>query len=698
MNGMFSKIKEYWFILLLFIIVIIIFTFPLILNINHKIVGDGGDNYLNIIYHHIVANKLLQLKYPFSYEYTLRYPVGFDFSRGYDMPFFALFGGILRIFTNHVITYNITVLFGFLINCVCSFLLFHYLSKSKYVGMIGAIIFGLSFYTLSRGAGHIGHSLTGGFPLLIYSILKLKKTIRLRDFLLVAFAFILIFLSFIQFALLTLVLLCVNISLILVFYRTEFLSYLTIFNRNRKKIFITLIIMFSVITIFSYPFIKAIFNGSFADGNRKALSTENKIFLIEYFFPNPYSRTLISKITNSATPSSIENVVFIGWIEIALFICFLLFFPKSKTKKIVVFNVFVFFILSLGVKNPDFNINLPYKCLSSVFPFYYIPETGRYVVFISLFTSIASVLFLTRFKNNKALLITLLLLISIERLTSDYYLSPPLNNKFTQIVQSTTNKAVLDIPVSYSNSVYDSLAISYDKNIVSGYIHWSVDTPYSRSFIETNLKRFICAQNINNNLFSQFDKQQVENQDLISTLKKYGINTVVIHKNDLLDHAKYYFPECANVRIQTAMMFPQLFIAEPTKTQKIMSLFFPALKNNGDSIKFAQDGVFYFDGMHIFPKKWLPIKIYIDGTEMIFDTKWSDHGNENATTDPFIKLPVKNGSQIVFQFNKNHNTAYSFIKIWYRFIPPKQSKLIDQNQFLTTKIYEDDDAAVFIVK
>lgn len=688
---------EFLFVCILFILFTILFTLPSIVHLNTTLIGDGGDNYLNILYQDIVGKNFSHFTFPFSYDKTLRYPIGFDFSRGFDMPFFALIGGALRLFLNYVVAYNLTVYISFILNGISSYILFKHLSKSKIIGVIGAVIFGFSFYSLSRGAGHIGHATTAGFPLLIYSLIKLVETKSAKYIYYCALSGLLVCFSFLQFPLFLSILLLVNILPLLIFFMPDLRTFVSILLVHKKHFVAALLCFLFVFLLFFLPFISAMAKGTFVKGSREALGKENAIFLSELVLPNPYSRTVASTFVSSPTKPSIENVVFVGWIEIVLTILYVLFGKKTKYKMLILYNILLFLIFSLGLKNPDLNLPLPYSILFPHFPFNFVPETGRYVIFTSLFATMGIATFLKHFKHRFALLMIILCLVVVERLTLNYYQSSNLNKPYTQVVKSLSSQAVLDIPISSYTSTYNTLAILYGKSIVSGYMHWSVDTKESRSFMsQPGLNRFICDKKasvpISTNIPSFLQTQQKENIKLIRTLKENNISVLVIHKNDLEDHAKFYFPECANARIQTSLLLPQLFHPNVTDNAQVMSLFFPALPGIGDTVSFQSDGNFSVEGFHVYPGDWLPLHTFLNGIEIQLPQEWMDKGDKNMTQDVKISMTVKQGSKLTFKFDKNNNSDYSFIKMWYKFESTgTSSATLNPIQ----KIYEDEDAAVF---
>jgi len=297
----------------------------------------------------------------------------------------------------------------------------------------------------------------------------------------------------------------------------------------------------------------------------------------------------------------------------------------------------------------------------------------------------------------------------VEKLPSDYWMTPNLaHNSYTKVVQKTSGQAVLDIPAEnyFFTTTYAMLPYVYNKKILGGYFNYLADSTQSQAFLnKPELRRFLCDPKFN---MDQLDAQNIQhlmntskslNEKLIDTLKKNDIRTLVIHKNDPIDHAKYYFPECANVRIQSSILLPQLFVADSTEKQKILSLFFPAIPSIGDTIIMPEEGTFYLDGIHAYPIDWLPLHIYLDGKEINIMQEWDDKGNNNATIDPFLVLKVQKNSKLLFQFENSQKKDYSFVKIWYRYqsltnVPMETY----QSDYPIAKIFEDDDAAVFILK
>lgn len=675
-------------IFIFFLLLAIIFTYPAILHLNTKIIGDGGDNYLYFGYQHIFRQQVQNGQIPLSFNDIFRFPYGFPFYRAYDTLIGILLGGGISLFVAPILAYNLGVLLLLSTNAFFAYLLFRYISKKVILGIIGGIIYGFSFYTLSRANGHIGLMFTAGFPFFLYSILNCYDSLTKKNVLNVFLSVILITVASYQYLLFLFVAVITVAPFTFLMYPTESKTLLVGFIQKmveyRKWVLTFLLTLFIIIS----PFVISYVSGAFVHIDRTAALKEYSPSLTEYIFPNKYLNIIANKLTDviNTNTVSIERVSYIGVLEIILFLLYL-FFHKSENhvKKIVILTGFIFFLLSLGFYNSDLKVNLPYVLLYRHFPFSSIPETSRFIVIYLIPITIGVVLFLKEIKNNLVLILILVLLI-FERTTVSMRLSETPNDKqYIKHVSAMKGAGgVLDVPISYENTFQSILPFYYQRPIVGGSFHWSADDASTRQFIQNPIaKNLVCAGITN---------PYLDRDGFMRYLKWNNINTIVVHKNDLEDHSKFYFPECAGARMQASVLFPQLFWPTPTDKQEVMSIFFPAVPGVGDTIQFFEDGVFYLDGFHTYPSHRLPIHVFLDGEEIILNQNWNINDDGNATFDPLITISVHNNSKLSFSFDKDNNSTYSFIKLWYRYSAQGNYQQIMNN---VQKIYEDSDAAIF---
>jgi len=696
-------------IFFIFFVLSIIFTFPSILHLGDKLIGDGGDNYQYFSFQYIAGQKIKNFAYPFSQTDIFRYPAGFNFGIGYDSVLNALIGAIIGLFVSNIIAYNLTVLLLLSLNGLLSYILFRYISKNTLLGFFGALIYGFSSYVMARTAGHINLMFVGALPFMVYSILKIYESeITHKDIFRFYMSFFLVFAGSFQYALLTIIGISLFVLTSFAFYKKELIGlYQKIIKKWRSFLLIG-IPFFIIMFIIAYPFLKASMTGSISSLDRSSSVSEFSPSLVDFIVPNHFSRLLIGNFMNSLTSSqkSIEKAVFIGFAEIVLFIGLLFSHYQKKLKIFLITLITIFFVLSLGnsVKIFGMNVGLPFILLYNKFPFSYIPEAGRFFIFFYLIFTVLVIYFLNNLLSKKNLLIYIFLafafiLIIFERLPYQFWLSPMFENKqYIKFVKQGKGAAAFDIPAQnhFDTTTYNILPYVYNKKIISGYFHYLADTKNTKYFLDNPIiNRFVCNGGSYISALQPAEYQQLNNA-LVEMLKSNDIYTIVVHKNDPEDHAKYYFPDCANVRVQASTLLPQLFFPDQTGQQKIMSLFFPAILGIGDTINFPKNGIFYIDGIQAYPSDWLPLHISVDDKEITMNKDWAIRGGKNVTLDPFLKISVNKGSKISFSFEKNNNTGYSFIKLWYRY-EPTTKQINDLSINGIKKIYEDDDAAVFSI-
>jgi len=674
-------------IFLFFVILTVLFTFPSVLHLNSKIIGDGGDNYLYFGYQSIFSSQIKTGLMPFSFSTVLRFPFGFPLYRAYDSFFGIFIGGTLSLLMNPVLAYNLAVIILLSLNGYLSYLLFKYISKKEIPGVIGGTIYGLSFYSIGRSNGHIGLMFTAGFTLFLYAVLKNIDSVTKKNIMYLCLSVLLITASSFQYLLFLFILLLVGVPILYILFPKEWISFFSMLFHKFLEVWTVIVPFIIVFLILTGPLILSYASGSFIQADRSAAFKEYSPSITEYFIPNKYLATPINIITDviNTNPSSIERVSYIGMGEIILFIMYVIFYKKNKNVKRLLLLIFcIFFILSLGFFSSDLNIYLPYNFLYKYFPFSSIPEASRYSVFYLIPISIGIVLFISSIKNGFMVFIILILLI-FERTTIVAKLSNiPSSKDYVKKVANLPYSGVLDIPISWESTYVNTLPLYYNKPIVGGAFHWSADDKNARIFTLNSVANNLLCPNKTN--------VSTDLNGFMDHLKYNNVNIVVVHKNDPEDHLKFYFPECAGVRMQSSLIFPQLFMPNVTEKAQIMSLFFPAVEGIGDTVVFPNEGTFFIDGFHIFPVDWLPLHAYLDGKEVSIPQIWTNKGGKNVTQNVKMVFNVKKGSRLRFAFDKHNNTDYSFVKLWYRYESSEKSSEIINS---TEKIYEDEDAAVF---
>lgn len=521
--------KKRVLIISIFVAFVCIFTFPAILHLHNKVIGDGVDSSLLMGWQYVAQTQIQKSVFPFSWTNYWRYPVGFNFANSYDSIIFILLGLFFYIFSNNsALVYNLSILLLLLANGILSFLFFRKISKSSLLGILGSIIYAYSFYVLARLGGHINLIFTGVFPFFVYSLIRLKENKgKGFSFLLVLISTVLIYLSSLQYLLIFLGSAIFILPLYILFFPKSALSYWHLIKNNKVKIIILLIIALCVFIFFNAGHLLAFFNGSLRTFSIHYMSYLSPR-LANFFLPNSYVPLFINHIHIPTTNyNNIEGSFYFGLVEILLFVYFLFSKVGGKMKLFLLFSTITIFIISLGCGS-NF---LPYCSLYKFLPFRGVAEVGRFYVILYLIFTTGIILALKNSpKKFLSYLIPLIfILVIFERLPSNFYLSDlPINEPFIKVVRDLDSRAVLDLPVisqwegSRQKSDYDLYSIYYQKPIVNGYIHWLGETADSEAFL-TKLYKLKCGT------LNTIKQYEIEN-NILPSLTSNGIKTIVFHK------------------------------------------------------------------------------------------------------------------------------------------------------------------------
>jgi len=701
-----KSILEVIFVGIFFLIMAFIFTYPSINTFSTHFIGDSWDNYEYAGYIGLASKNLNTTGYPFTDTNFWRFPVGFEFSRGFDSYITVSIGTILHQFLSLTTAYNATIMTIMTLNGIASYYFFRLITKTRLLGITGGIMYGFSFYAIAKASSHPNLLTIGTFPILGFFIYKTitKKSISFFDYLFLILSLVLISLGSVQYLLIAFVFLALYSLTLIAFDRKLVFENLVKIKNSFSNLLIALPFGVIIFLIFFHPHLSAFISNELVILDRGSILNQLTPSLSEYVLPNKYLHLQIGNFIQSASFASIEKVVFIGWIEILFIVLF--FFSKVKLRLKLILGTFLLIplLLSLGYGENNMFSLLPYRFIKDIFPFSVIVETGRYIVPFYLIATICIVLFLQSIRKYKKIFITLTTIfiigIIIERLPSNFYSANSFENeKYAQIVSTQNSKAVLDLPINPYYAPYDVLSLKYNKPIVNGYFHWSADNNNSREFIfgKGSLNRFICSE-IDNTRDEQFETEQ--NNDLLSTLKEHEISTVVIHLDD-----KYLHDTCANVRYRIAQLFPEIFVMPTTSSDKEEEITMSDYSNSSKfTLYFPTDGVFHLGGVYIAPNKMAEYKILKNSQEAIFESLTGDTNHTWNTASDFsmqlspqhsLFINVNAGDVITIESNQNIESAY--MSMWYRYIPNPVANFIPYQPNYET-IYKDEKAIIYKIK
>lgn len=161
----------------LFVVIMIAMTYPLTFNVTTQVPGFFSTDesyaivtsawrihYLNERHLSIKNNNLIS--YPFGGEEFVAQPIGY---------LWFLINYLLAIFTTPVLTYNLQILFNFLLSAFFTYLLVFYLTNNRLAAIFSGIIFGFCPYIVVRSWQHLGETYLWPMPMFIWSFLRLKK-------------------------------------------------------------------------------------------------------------------------------------------------------------------------------------------------------------------------------------------------------------------------------------------------------------------------------------------------------------------------------------------------------------------------------------------------------------------------------------------------------------------------------------------
>lgn len=519
--------KNWFYLLVFFVFLAVIITFPAILTIKSKMIGDMGDGYQFIGFQYIAKKLFFSGQFPFGWTNFWRYPYGIDFQNSYDSTLLMIFGITFYQFINNpVLIYNLSIFSFIILSLAISYYSFNIFFESQ-IALIGSVIYGLTFYAIARLGGHINLFLIPSFLLFFVSIYKIyiEKGSN-KSFVLLILSCLLIPFSSLQFPLLLVGSFPFLLILSIIFFRKELTEFFSIIWDNKGVVLASSTLIFILFFIFHGQKLLGLLNNQ----TQLPVNEITSVPFINFFIPNQYLATISSVIYND-TKSWIEYVVFFGYVEITLFIFALYKLKRTKIFWFLLIIFIIFFVISLG-KQGFLPFIWPYQYLFPILPYRGIIEPGRFIVFSYLALTVLILLYLASIKNKKIIILIAAVLI-FERLPLNFQLSPNLYDKnFIQALKNSPSKAVLQLPLYvdwFNGQYYDMYSVYSDKPMVNGYIQWSGNTQESQTLTKY-MEEYTCYYDTTT-APTFFDSKLAEEKKniILKTLVQYNIRTVVIN-------------------------------------------------------------------------------------------------------------------------------------------------------------------------
>lgn len=577
-------------------ILTLIMTYPLIFKITNYVPGAGWDEFSHLHYFWWWKHALIELgTNPYYTEY-LHYPTGV--SLAFDMaPFNAIVLIPLQLLFGLIISYNILVLFTFVVSGYGMYLLVKYLTNNKNAAFIAGCIFAFSPYHFAHALGHTNLISIEWFPLCALFLIKTVKEPKKSNAIYAG-----IFLGLTSLS-------AWYYSIYIVLFTALFIFYYLWTDRKALlnipfiKRFSIMILLFGLIV---FPFVYPMLVESSSSTYMVSQITSSVTYsadVIAFFIPStfhPVFGEYVAEIYANFTGNRAEYTVFIGYIVLILALYSVLKVKREKIKFWIISSLF-FFILSLGpilhingiflIPNPGLNLDslvqnigltsratgiaanilqsgIPIPLPGIIMPFIpfvnvaYVPSRFDVMIMLSLAVIVGygcKELFIgiSNYKNkNKksskiynekivACLITAVILFEFLAIPC------PLSNAsvpsiYDEIFNDSEDYAILELPfniVSMAKLMY--YQTHHEKKLVSGYV--SRTPPSAIKF--TNSTPFIKQlYNPYPYLVNEYGQNDILVSDELAynVLNYYNIRYIVLHKDD--NYYNYYrkcYPQLA---------------------------------------------------------------------------------------------------------------------------------------------------------
>jgi len=677
MNQKQSAILLYIKVLLFGLFLAVIFSKILLINPSEQIIGDGGDNFEFFGFQYLVKENILEGKHPFAWTNTLRYPVGFDLSVGYDGALAVFTGALLGFLIPQTVAYNTTIIIILFLNFFCSYIFLKSVSKNLWVQLIGSMVYGFSPYVFARIQSHLNLAFVGGFPLLAFVCLRVWRhisrhnTVTLWDCILMAIGLLAVAFGSLQYLMLLIEILIpmVLIGIVLSSTRAYMLQFVKVVLLHWKRV-LAAGALFIVVFLFFY--------GGYVSNIPKIISVSHKKYqsygecckpqLADIVIPNSYLGNWWGLMNQS--PPSIEKVVSLGIVAWVLVIIAFIHIRRNRSKLLGLAVVFSFVILSIDL------IGFPL-----------IPEGGRSVVLFSIFTTFVIVKFLET--KSRSFLIAVFGLLILERLSFTVQISEGIPSEIAEIVKQQEGEAVFTIPLSKYDGFKSALPYVFGKKVVDGYFHYTAENAQSSAFVDHPLiGRFICdaeKATIDTSTYSQIDALRT-----YQLLKNNGIKTIVVFYT--LSNQRFYHDGCSNVRdAWYTLRPPSIVIPDSTISVAAQSLELTFQSRVNATIYFARPGEFNFIGLLLYPSLLTDTLVsFQDGTSVF--PEWTV-GDEGLTTtfDPVVTRSVGAGETITISSPSKVNEPV-YLTLFYSFTPVKTTVVYPQR---IEPMYEGKDYGVY---
>jgi hypothetical protein len=438
-----------------YIIIAIVTTYPLILNLS-SLLGPAEDNQMFIWNLWWFKYSIFDLGTSPFYTHYLFFPEGANLLFHTFSPLNNVFALILAPLFGYIISYNLLILFTFIIGAYGAFLLARQLGIGYEASFIAGVVYSFCPFHFAHAAHHLNISSIQFLPLLLYFAIKACQTRKFKfiiiSSLLLAANFYLDYYIF---------LFSIFLLIPLLFFR---------FNENpnskrRWQVKPLLIILVAGIVLtapLAIPMLKESLSGKFEQTLGYNIFVAD---LIGFIFPHAHHWTKFLDISNTINSTYVgnywESAVFLGY-AVLIMAVWAICKKKFRLKNYFIFTGALGAVLALGLyphllgKAISF-LKLPYYIISYVPGLNAARSPGRFVILtylaLAIFAAVAAdswIRYITDHRGKKAGII--LFAVLVMAVIADYWSAPLAMTKiesagfYQEIKSQKGDFAVMNIP------------------------------------------------------------------------------------------------------------------------------------------------------------------------------------------------------------------------------------------------------------
>lgn len=468
-----KKLREPVLITLSFTLLTLILTYPVIFRLSTHFMCDGGDGFQNMWNMWWLKTSLLNLHTNPYYTTYLHYPDGISLLFQTFNPFNGLISIPLQFLFRMEITYNLVVIFSFIMSGIGMYLLARYLIKNRLAAFISGVIYTFCPFHFAHGLGHLQLIAMEWMPFYILYMIKTHREGGWKNGVLGGLFLILTALCSWYYLIYSGFITCIYLIYHLIANRESVLS--KNFGRNILILFVTFWVCMS--PLFGAMFYAKTTQEFVGEHNPENWSADLTSFLVPSAI-STYGRAWFASIWGKWKGNTAENSNYIGYIVLGLSIFALIKYRDSRFWGIVALFAFV---MALGpylrVMGKQYRVvPLPYQLFHRYIPFFSftgVPE--RFDIMLKFSLAIMSGYAVSgiynKFGNIKVKYVFIVLisvLVIMEYLAIPYVTTKVEFSKFYyEMAKDEDVYGVIDIP---SGAVTLYLATIHEKPLVGGYV------------------------------------------------------------------------------------------------------------------------------------------------------------------------------------------------------------------------------------